>query len=223
MPSTTTNFGFLLPNVNSADDEDLWGGFLNQNFSQLDTLIKTIMDNILPIGVAVPYRGGTVPSWFLLEDGSAVSRTTYATLFTAIGTTYGAGDGSTTFNLPDSRGALDIGIDVNVGGYADRVTTAGSGVDARTLGARGGSQFMQQHTHVQNAHQHVQVANNDVDFVGPAGTGSSVTGQATNSYVGATQPQILTRAATAVNQNTGTGTSQNMPPVLVAKKMIRAL
>lgn len=53
----------------------------------------------------------TVPSGYLLEDGSAVSRTTYAALFAAIGTTHGAGNGSTTFNLPDSRGR--VGVNVN--------------------------------------------------------------------------------------------------------------
>ena len=48
------------------------------------------------------------PTGYILEDGAAVSRTTYASLFTAIGTTYGAGDGSTTFNLPDSRGRAGV-------------------------------------------------------------------------------------------------------------------
>ncbi|RWZ78929.1 MAG: hypothetical protein EOT05_00085 [Candidatus Microsaccharimonas sossegonensis] len=50
------------------------------------------------------------PSGYLLEDGSAVSRTTYAALFAVIGTTYGAGNGSTTFNLPDSRGRVAVNL-----------------------------------------------------------------------------------------------------------------
>lgn len=56
--------------------------------------------DIMPAGVIVPFAGTTVPAGYLLCDGSAVSRTTYADLFAAIGTTYGAGDGNTTFNLP---------------------------------------------------------------------------------------------------------------------------
>ena len=52
----------------------------------------------------------TIPSGYLIENGLAVSRTTYASLFAAIGTTYGAGDGSTTFNLPDSRGRVAVNI-----------------------------------------------------------------------------------------------------------------
>ena len=55
-------------------------------------------------GVIQMYAGTTPPDGWLLCDGSAVSRTTYAALFAVIGTTYGAGDGSTTFNLPDLRG-----------------------------------------------------------------------------------------------------------------------
>jgi len=65
--------------------------------------------NLLPAGTMVMYGGSTAPSGWLLADGSAVSRTTYAALFAAIGTTYGVGDGSTTFNLPDFRGVFPKG------------------------------------------------------------------------------------------------------------------
>ena len=59
-------------------------------------------------GTSIQGYWTTIPSGYLAEDGSAVSRTTYANLFKAIGTTYGAGDGSTTFNVPDSRGRLEV-------------------------------------------------------------------------------------------------------------------
>lgn len=55
----------------------------------------------LPRGTLIPYLGSTLPTGFLLCDGSAISRTTYAGLYLLLGDTYGAGDGSTTFNLPD--------------------------------------------------------------------------------------------------------------------------
>jgi microcystin-dependent protein len=58
----------------------------------------------VPTGTVTAFAGSTAPSGYLLCDGQAISRTTYSTLFTEIGTTYGAGDGSTTFNLPDLRG-----------------------------------------------------------------------------------------------------------------------
>ena len=62
-----------------------------------------------PIGSIVPYGGATAPTGWLLCNGQAVSRTTYADLFAAIGTSFGAGDGSTTFNLPDLREATTKG------------------------------------------------------------------------------------------------------------------
>ena len=60
----------------------------------------------VPVGASMEWNKSSVPSGYLLEDGRAVSRTTYSALFAVIGTTYGAGNGSTTFNLPDSRGRV---------------------------------------------------------------------------------------------------------------------
>jgi microcystin-dependent protein len=65
---------------------------------------------INPAGTVVPFAGSSAPTGYLLADGSAVSRTTYASLFAVVGTTYGVGDGSTTFNLPDLRGRAPVGL-----------------------------------------------------------------------------------------------------------------
>lgn len=73
------------------------------------TFAANVGGNIIPAGVISAYGGATAPYGWLLCDGSAVSRTTYATLYAAIGTTYGAGDGATTFNLPDLRGKFALG------------------------------------------------------------------------------------------------------------------
>lgn len=67
----------------------------------------------MPVGSILPYGGSTPPSGYLLCDGTAVSRTTYSELFAVIGTSFGAGDGSTTFNLPDMRGKFAEGIPSN--------------------------------------------------------------------------------------------------------------
>jgi len=67
----------------------------------------------MPTGMVVPYAGAVAPDGWLLCQGQAVSRTTYAQLFSVIGTTYGSGDGSTTFNLPDMRGRVAVGSDAN--------------------------------------------------------------------------------------------------------------
>lgn len=78
----------------------------------------------MPTGMVVPYAGAAAPDGWLLCQGQAVSRTTYAQLFSVIGTTYGSGDGSTTFNLPDMRGRVAVGSDANWGCAAKRGETA---------------------------------------------------------------------------------------------------
>ena len=62
--------------------------------------IQAFVGNDIPTGTILPFAGGTIPSGFLACNGAAVSRTTYAALFSAIGTTYGSGNGSSTFNVP---------------------------------------------------------------------------------------------------------------------------
>ena len=69
------------------------------------------LSTLLPSGVVAPFAGTTTPDGYLPCDGSAVNRTTYSRLFSAIGTTYGVGNGSTTFNLPDLRGRVATGRD----------------------------------------------------------------------------------------------------------------
>lgn len=81
-------------------------------------------DSEFMAGESIMFSGPAdkIPAGYLIEDGAAVGRVAYATLFAAIGTTYGAGDGATTFNLPDSRGefwrGLDLGRGVDTGRYA---------------------------------------------------------------------------------------------------------
>lgn len=94
----------------------------------------------LPAGMLAPFAGASAPSGWLLCGGQAVSRTTFAALFAVIGTAYGAGDGSTTFNLPDLRGRVAAGKDDMGGSAANRLTNAGAGITGTTLGASGGDQ-----------------------------------------------------------------------------------
>jgi len=95
---------------------------------------------IMPAGSVIPYAGTSAPTGFLFCDGSAVSRTTYAALFAVIGTTYGAGDGSSTFALPDLRGRVVAGKDDMGGSSADRLTDQSGGLNGDTLGDTGGSE-----------------------------------------------------------------------------------
>jgi microcystin-dependent protein len=73
------------------------------------TNIAAVKESILPAGMVVPYAGTSAPTDWLACDGAAVSRTTYSRLFTAISTTWGVGDGSTTFNVPFLGGRVPIG------------------------------------------------------------------------------------------------------------------
>ena len=90
-------------------------------------------------GELVPFAGTTAPAGTLLCFGQAISRTAYVGLFTALSTTYGVGDGTTTFNLPDLRGRVAAGKDNMGGSAASRLTTAITGA---TLGATGGFQLV---------------------------------------------------------------------------------
>ena len=87
-------------------------------------------------GEVKPFAGGTAPKGYLLCFGQAISRTAYAGLFAVLGTTYGAGDGSTTFNLPDLRSVVVGGLG-NMGGTERGLLNSQI---ASTLGATGGTQ-----------------------------------------------------------------------------------
>lgn len=98
---------------------------------------RLLMPGAVPTGTVAPFAGAAAPAGYLLAFGQAISRTDYPGLFAVISTTYGAGNGSTTFNLPDLRGFVVAGKD-NMGGVtANRL---GSVMASTTLGAGGGAQ-----------------------------------------------------------------------------------
>jgi microcystin-dependent protein len=101
----------------------------------------TRWEGLPPGGIVEPFAGASAPAGWLLCDGAAISRATYTDLFAVIEIIYGAGDGSTTFNLPDLRGRAVHGADDMHNNPAGRMTMMGS------LGAAGGSQYMQIHAH----------------------------------------------------------------------------
>ena len=122
----------------------------------------------LPIGSVIAYSGSNEPSGWLICDGRAISRTNYSNLFNVIGTTYGAGDGSTTFNLPDYRDRVPVGLDSNDS-------------DFDTLGKTGGEKTHKLTINEMPAHDHNVMKNTNDNLVlmaqaqnkfGDAGTGT---------------------------------------------------
>ena len=108
---------------------------------------------VVPTGTILEYAGASAPSGFLLANGQAVSRTTYATLYGICGTTYGVGDGSTTFNVPDRRGRVGAGYDPsNATGLLTGSTAQGA--SAAALGNSGGEQAHTQAGTEMVAHNH---------------------------------------------------------------------
>lgn len=185
-----------------------------------------------PIGVVQDYAGSTAPAGWLLCYGQAISRTTYASLFAILGTTYGPGDGSTTFNIPDCRGRSSSGKDDMGGPAAGRVTTAGSGIDGATLGATGGAQ---NETITQGNLPNVnftvnipsgQGSHNHTVKVGDSGGDSALIGAGSNSnqsfksgLIGdSTLPSMTGTAASG-----GSGTAlKTMQPTIIFNKIIFA-
>lgn len=84
----------------------------------------TTISGANPTGTIISFAGNTAPTGYLIADGSLISRTTFATLFAAIGTAYGVGDASTTFQLPDMRGFFPRGVSLGNGAAADPDTAS---------------------------------------------------------------------------------------------------
>lgn len=159
---------------------------------------------IIPPGIMSFFSGPAPPSGWFLADGSAVSRTTYAALFTAIGTYWGSGDNVSTFNLPDMRGRVPLGY----------VNTAVGGITARAFASKGGEE-----THVTTAAEmpsHVHVMNHTHGYISiNAGSGiASGSGWAT---VAATTTDI----STGMQAAGGNGAHNVMQPYSVAYWIVK--
>ncbi len=185
----------------------------------------------VPLGGGMIYLGTTAPnSSFVFPYGQAISRTTYSALFSLVSTTFGIGDGSTTFNVPDLRGRIVVGKDDMGGSAASRITTAGGGVDGATLGAVGGTQngtILQANlpvatlttTIIDPGHDHtvdVGSSGGGTSQVtqGAAGVGATVTGPVNSNTTGIT-------ASTALG---GSGTAfKLMQPSIVGNYILRII
>lgn len=188
----------------------------------------------LPPGSIIDYAG-TGTRWtgeYLLCDGSAVSRTTYSALFQAISTTWGVGNGSTTFNVPDLRGRATFGRDDMGGSAASRITSAGSGIVGTTIGATGGAQNVtltaaNLPANIPNSASSTSTATSTVSggtlggttTVSFLGGGSNTTPTTSASVTVATS--VSTSTTVTINSSGGTTTTKVVPPLGIVNKLIK--
>jgi microcystin-dependent protein len=194
------------------------------------------------IGEYVQVAGANLPPFCVWPNGQNLSRSSYATLFAAIGTTYGAGDGAISFGTPDVRGRALFGLDNLGGAAASRITSGVSGINAAALGNAGGDQRIGTHGHAasQAAHNHTastdsrggygsiyglrytdhRGANGIVSFAtGPnswdANNGQSNTWSASLDTTHAHNVSIGNAAPPITVSDFAGGASANMPPMLI--------
>lgn len=198
------------------------------------------INNIIPTGTVWDTLAATAPVGWLLLQGQAVLRTgVNAALFALIGTTYGVGDGSTTFNLPDDRGRTSI------------MAGTGTGLTARALGAIGGAETvvlatanLPAHAHpiTDVAHSHTSPAHTHTDAghthtvanvaVNPSGVqtgggtfylpGSGNTGVGAANLTGTAVTISASLSGLTTTQNAGSGTGHaNMQPFIVRNRMVK--
>ena len=172
------------------------------NVNRMQQMIKqdirgAVFGDTLPIGAIMPFGSDTIPENWLLCNGQAVSRETYSSLFNTIGTTYGSGDGFTTFNLPNLKGKVPVGKDSN-------------DTDFDTLGETGGEKNVL--LGIEHIPSHTHLAR--VAAVGtPSGYGDGYIGL-TNSYT--QDPNYATASAG------GGQAHNNLQPYIVQNYIIKA-
>ena len=190
----------------------------------------------MPIGALIDFAGATAPAGWALCFGQAISRTTFATLFALIGTTYGAGDGSTTFNLPDARGRVSAGKDDMGGVAAGRLTAATIAGGGSAVGKVGGAEV-----HTLTAAQsppltytstvsdplHSHPLSDAADHLFSVWSGSSGSHpswdneQTTNNNTVALGRPAATGITVATTSNAGGASHNNVQPTIIMNKIIR--
>lgn len=191
-------------------------------------LVNPTVSGVEP-GMIFDYAGSTAPTGYLLCYGQDVSRTTYAALFAVLSTTFGVGDGSTTFTLPDYRGRVAAGKDDMGGSSANRLTNQTGGLDGDTLGATGGSEThtlteaqLASHTHTGttdsdggHTHTYDKIANSRGGEGGNAGYANY---EFTSTATGGTG--VHSHAFTTASAGSGSA-HNNVQPTIILNKIIK--
>lgn len=180
----------------------------------------------VPVGAMMAYGGALAPDGWLLCYGQELNRTTFAPLFAAIGTRYGAGDGINTFNVPDKRGRVSVGRD-NMGGAddgtgpaANRITNAVAGFVGTQIGAAGGNQNVQSHSHTATVTDPGHTHTTNI----PTTTGQVTGGGGNPTAYGPIVPYTSSSNTTGIsvsNSTFGSGSSGNVQPSQVDTWIIK--
>lgn len=181
------------------------------NTQFVQTLITEVSKALCPVGAIMQWFTDSAPTRWLICDGRAVSRTTYAALFALWGTTYGAGDGSTTFNLPDARGRTMVG--------RDSTALAGSAgvIASSALGTKTGAENVTLTTAQMPSHIHNTIFYPSSDEAPGFGLSASATFQ--------NRPLVKNSAPVFANASlleaTGSGSAHNnMQPSIIVHHIV---
>lgn len=177
------------------------------NFQIPNTIAGGGVAASFPTGAITQFAGASAPADWLLCDGAAVSRTTYDTLFALISTTYGVGDGSTTFNLPNLKGRVPVGFDASQTEFDNLAETGGTKTHTLDEGE------IPAHTHIQDAHNHAvtDAGHTHLTQRYPTATGGSSGFTIDTSMSGTLADNTLPTktATTGVTVNNATPTNQD--------------
>lgn len=185
-------------------------------FETLLTALETTVNTapVPPVGSITAYCVNTIPSGWLLCDGSAVSRTTYQNLFNLIGVLYGVGNGTTTFNLPDLRGRVIASVD-----------NGASRIPGATLASSGGAHEVALTEANNGPHKHFAIANvvaSDSNAVAPSATNSLAKTKISGSDYNLFSDNASTVPSLGLTSSSGLGTPHaNLQPYLTLNYIIK--
>jgi microcystin-dependent protein len=206
-----------IPRIPATDDPQS-GTDTATDLRTIERWGRYLRDSVWPVGIMRPIATATPNVDWLICDGSAVPRLQYVTLFNKIGTTYGVGDGTSTFNIPDCRGRVLLGAGTASGGTVNRVLGSSGGAEGITAAN------MPSHQHTTPSHLHGLSASK---FTGAAahthaGVGGGIAENG-NPTDGGSNPFASTdTTAGGLTTATGTGTAYS-PPFVTVNYEIRAV
>ena len=176
------------------------------NFNITGKLTNSGGGAVVPIGTVLDFAGTNPPQYYLLCNGQEVSRTGYAELFDVIGTTWGAGDGSTTFNVPNSQGRVSMGVGTNT----DKNGHSGTWV----LGDIGGEYNHKLTVNEMPSHTHNSKYRREFNYTAMGSYTHALASTATSGYEASEQ--------STNTYSGGNGFHNNIQPFITYNKIIRA-